>query len=261
MLVTHDFISKTQSKFITNLKTNLSLGSVIIHTDFSENYAFVAQDAAQAFHYNNSQCTVHPVVCYYKNYEGETCHNSFVLLSDCTTHDTVAVYVMQKLVTPEIKKIYPNLKRIIYVSDGAKQHYKNKYRMCNLIRHEEDFGVKADWHFHATAHGKGACDGVGAILKKEATRASLQAQPNDAILTPESLYLWANRKFNNLRVMYYDEKEHGKTERFLNKRFSEAPKVDKISIGHAFMPSVLPGKILQILQYSGSKKSINNVQY
>jgi len=161
-------------------------GEVVIHTDFSENYAYIAQDAARAFHYNNDQCTVHPVVCYYKSGEMVS-HKSFVILSECTTHDSAAVYMMQRLVVPELKKICSNVTKINYVSDGTKQHYKNKYQMCNLIHHKEDFDVIVDWHFHSTAHGKGPSNGVGTILKREATRASLQAKPDDAILTAQSL--------------------------------------------------------------------------
>jgi len=34
--------------------------------DFSENYSYVCQEASQAFHFNNNQCTVSPTICYYK---------------------------------------------------------------------------------------------------------------------------------------------------------------------------------------------------
>ena len=34
--------------------------------DFTENYRFVIQDEVQGFHWNNFQCTLHPVVTYYQ---------------------------------------------------------------------------------------------------------------------------------------------------------------------------------------------------
>ena len=40
---------------------------VIILTHMLENYSSVVQDAAQGFHWDNSQCTVHPFVGYFKN--------------------------------------------------------------------------------------------------------------------------------------------------------------------------------------------------
>lgn len=58
--------------------------------------------------------------------------------------------------------------------------------MANLINHEDDFGIKAEWHCHATAHGKGAC--VGAALKREAVKASLQAPATQAIFTSNALF-------------------------------------------------------------------------
>ena len=66
--------------------------------DFAENYSFILQDEAQGFHWNNSQATVHPFVVYYYYTEssGELHQLSFVVISDCLHHDTVAVYVFQK---------------------------------------------------------------------------------------------------------------------------------------------------------------------
>lgn len=39
--------------------------------------------------------------------------------------------------------------------------------------HEEDFELKTEWYFHSTSHGKSVYDGIGAILKRGARRASL----------------------------------------------------------------------------------------
>lgn len=109
----------------------------------------------------------------------------------------------------------------MYISDGGKQYYKNKYQMCN--HHEEGFSAKVNWHFFANVYGKGACGGVEVNLKREATRASLQVQPKDATLTSQLLQEWTNRKFKDLHVIYYYVQEHRQIKRFLKKRFSEAP--------------------------------------
>lgn len=34
--------------------------------------------------------------------------------------------------------------------------------MANLIKHKDDHGFPAEWHFYATAHGEHAYDGIGA---------------------------------------------------------------------------------------------------
>ena len=35
--------------------------------DFAENYSMVVQDAVQRWHWTKQQCTVHPIVIYYKD--------------------------------------------------------------------------------------------------------------------------------------------------------------------------------------------------
>lgn len=49
----HNFIEQEQAKFMSMKKDNLVEGEVLIQLDFAENYAFVVQDAAQTFHFNN----------------------------------------------------------------------------------------------------------------------------------------------------------------------------------------------------------------
>ena len=84
-----------------------------------------------------------------------------MFLSDSWKHDTAAVYAVQTKLIPEIKKTVPKVKKLIYLTDGAKQHFKNRFQMASLINHETDFNLKAEWHFSTTAHGKSAFDGIG----------------------------------------------------------------------------------------------------
>ncbi|KYN21878.1 hypothetical protein ALC57_05740 [Trachymyrmex cornetzi] len=246
LLKPHSFLSKQQSQFFSAKKANLEDGEVLVVLDFSENYKYVAQDASQGFHFNNSQCTVFPVVCYFKE-DFEIKHKSFVFLSESTRHDTAAVYTVQKMLIPYLKKNM-DIKKIIYFSDGAKQHFKNKFQMTNLIHHEKDFGVRADWHVHATAHGKGASDGVGALFKREAARNSLLLKPSDAILSVKKLVKWSKNYFTSITVIYYSRKMHEKEEKFLKKRFSEALPVPQILKNHGFI--VQDNKKLLIKRYS-----------
>ena len=66
-LTAHSFIAKYQSNYLRESKENLEENEVIILRDFAENYSFVVQDEVQGFHWNNLQCTLHPVAVYYKN--------------------------------------------------------------------------------------------------------------------------------------------------------------------------------------------------
>ena len=217
--------------------------------DFSENYAYVCQDASQAFHFNNDQCTVLPVIFYYKE-NNELRHKANVFLTDSLKHDTSAVFAVQTLLIPEIKKYVKNITKIIYMTDGAKQHFKNKYQISNLIKHK-DFGIEAEWHFSATAHGKSAYDGIGAIFKRAAYKQSLIVKPENAILTPTALYKWAENHFQNIKILYFNKTYHEKMKRKLKKRFENAKAVPQILKNHAII--VETSKKLLIKKYSNDK--------
>jgi hypothetical protein len=95
LLRPHSFIASEQAAFYTRWKSSLQPGEILVTVDFSENYSFILQDAAQGFHWNNSQATLHPFVAYFVE-SGELCHLSYVIISDCLHHDTIAVYLFQK---------------------------------------------------------------------------------------------------------------------------------------------------------------------
>lgn len=260
-LIPHHFISKKQSQFISDLKNNLKSNEGLLEMDYSENYKYVVQNAAQQFHYNNDQCSIHVVILYYKE-EQELKHCSFVLLSDCTTHDTTAVYLSQTYVIPAIVTKFPRLTKLFYASDGAVQHFKNRYQMVNMVNHEEDFSIKAEWHYNATAHGKSSCDGVGSVLKSQATRASLQDKGNEAILNSTELYNWAKNKFPNITFFHYTQQDYDRVSRKLSKRFKTAPKVMKISKAHAFKVSNNKfQKTLTAFRYSESTEILSTTEY
>ena len=172
----HSFLAKEQAAFFVWKKSQLQPGEILVIADFSENYSFLIQDAAQGFHWNNSQSTIHPFVVYYT--DGDQLHElSYVIISDCLHHDTVAVYTFQKCLIRYLKCVLLEQlkpKKIVYFSDGAGSQYKNRKNFVNLYLHQEDFDVSAEWHFSATSHGKGACDGLGGTVKRLAARTSLQ---------------------------------------------------------------------------------------
>lgn len=71
-----------------------------------------------------------------------------------------------------------HLTKIIYFSDGASAQYKNKKNFANLIFHNKDFGVPAEWHLFATSHTKGPCNGLGSTIKRFAARTSFTRLKN-----------------------------------------------------------------------------------
>ena len=127
MLLTHSFVAKQQSTFQMEVKDGLKSGIFQVIPDFSENYSFILQDEAQGFHWNNSQATIHPFVVYYTESSGKLHHLSFVVVSDCLNHDTVAVYLYQKCLIEFLKSYFnPPPHKIFYFSDGAAVQYNRK---------------------------------------------------------------------------------------------------------------------------------------
>ena len=126
LLRPHSFLAVQQASFYQECKSTLQPGELLVTGDFSENYAFVLQDAAQGFHWNNSQATIHPFVAYYVEF-GELHHISYVVISDCLHHDSIAVYLFQKKFIAHILKLFSSPPRkICYFSDGAASQYKNR---------------------------------------------------------------------------------------------------------------------------------------
>lgn len=231
----HDFISKLQSSYVNELKKNLPDNQFLVQCDFAENYAFVVQNAAQSFHWNNNQCTIFTAVIYYKEQE-ELKHRSIAILSDSLKHDTIAVYECQKIIIKYLKEHF-NPTKLIYFTDGAAQHFKNKYNLKNLQFHKQDFGILAEWHFHATAHGKGPCDGIGGNLKRLAARASLQLSAENHILTPHDLYRWAKENMNKTIIFFSAKSDQEDTAELLKGRFTAAVTVSGTQKYHAVIPT------------------------
>ena len=68
------------------------------------------------------------------------------------------------------------------MTDGCAEQYKNFKAFLNRCRHEEMFGLKAKWSLFATSQAKSPCDGIGGIVKREATRAILARPLGNQIL-------------------------------------------------------------------------------
>ena len=147
-------------------------------------------------------------------------------------------------------KIGKRPKNIFYFSDGAAAQYKNFKNFFNIAFHFQDFGVEAEWHFFATSHGKGPCDGIGGTLKRSAKKASLQAT---LIETPEQLYQYLKGHTISTFVEYFDKNEWLQEELALNKRFSNARTVPGTRQMHSVCPSVREGWIF-VRRFSASEQ-------
>lgn len=232
----HEFLSKEQASFFKNLKLNLQSGEFLITFDFAENYKFVLQNSSQGFHWNNDQATIFTIVIYYRK-DMELEHKSMVIISDNLNHDTIAVYEYQNIILKYIVENISTPKKVYYFTDGAGQHFKNKSNFANLLFHEEDFKIPAEWHFHPTAHGKGACDGVGANIKRDATKFSLQCSNENRILDARALFQWAKSHSKKTEIFFSSKVEYEETAKKLKNRFNNAVTIKGTLQYHGIIPT------------------------
>ena len=93
----HSYIAKAQAAYLKKVKENLKSNEVIVLGDFAENHTFLVQDEIQGYHWNNQQCTLHPVVLYYrKDVESDVTSRSICFISNDLKHDVNLVYKVIK---------------------------------------------------------------------------------------------------------------------------------------------------------------------
>jgi len=235
IILKHDFIAKSQASYLEKLKDSVGDGEFVVTLDFSENYSFHVQDAIQSQHWSKDQATLHVYVVYYKENNIQQ-HINFVVFSEYINHDATGVHLYNSKMIDFLKTKFGahNVKKLYYFSDGAGSQYKNKFNFVNLLNHQKDFGIQAEWHFFATAHGKGACDGIGGCIKRHAYRASLQN--NTKITTTRELFEWAQRFFKKIYFDFSSVDEYEKHKQELESRFFKAKTVKGTRQYHSYIP-------------------------
>ncbi|CAF3366547.1 unnamed protein product [Rotaria socialis] len=190
--ISHCYTTTEQFKFIKELKANVSSQEAIVQLDFAENMTLSIQRDIQTNYWSQKQSSI--ITVHIKTKDDS---KNLVIISDASSHDTKCVYHCQTLIINLIKQHFPNVKTIIYLSDGAGQHFKNKYSMLNLCLHHKDFGLHAQWLFYSTSHGKGPCDGLGSCVKAAAYKHIMRGDgPENALLTPVEFYEFSKKTFS-----------------------------------------------------------------
>ncbi len=138
----------------------------------------------------------------------------------------VLLYLFIKKLIEYLKQKFTLVKKIYYISDGAASQYKNRKK----------FIISVEWHFSATSHGKGACDGVGGTVKRLAARASLQRPTEQQIMTPYQLYEWAQANIPACVFHYCSQDDYNRTDIFLKDRFDRSRTIYLAHKLHSFVP-------------------------
>ena len=122
MFLKHSYITAEQSYYIRRIKIEASeYDTIIVHIDFAENYNLIHQNSDMQAHWTTQQAavfTVHIQV-------NKDNHHSMAIISDYLEHDVGLVHAAQNVIVNYVQSVYPMVKKINYVSDGAPQHFKN----------------------------------------------------------------------------------------------------------------------------------------
>ena len=154
--IPHSFIAKSQGAYFKERKETLKVGEVLVNMDFAENYSFVIQNEIQGYHWTSNNCTVHPVVCYYKKRDGntggfKTTHQSLCFIFDELDHGVPMVYAIQSKVINVLKGIVDGFFAVKYFTDGCAEQYNNYKSFSNIVYHLRDFNIIGTWSFFATS--------------------------------------------------------------------------------------------------------------
>ena len=168
-------------------------------------------------------------------------------MSDCLHQAQQLFTFFKSFLTKELQP-----KKIIYFCDSAASQYKNLKNFINLCHHRDDFGISAEWHFSATLHGKGACDGLEGTVKRLAARTSLQRPYNDQIMTPCQLFEWASTNIPAAHFGYCSKDDYEREAHYLEQRFHQSCTIPGTRKLHSFVP--ISNRKVRVSFYSNSGK-------
>ncbi|XP_045775471.1 uncharacterized protein LOC123874272 [Maniola jurtina] len=164
-----------QYKNINDLKMSLAPKEVLVHMDFSENYTTKFHEEVQSRHFGSSpeQITLHTSVVYLLDPEtGLSKSYSMCTVSECTRHDAEAIWAHVIAILEYVKEI-TGFDTIHFVTDSPSSQYRNRkiFYVVSQLQHQFPELKSISWNYLESGHGKGAPDGIGAVIKRTADSA------------------------------------------------------------------------------------------
>ncbi|XP_026100440.1 uncharacterized protein LOC113071286 isoform X2 [Carassius auratus] len=191
-----------QVKQFRHIKENIHANEMVLHIDFSENYACKLNTEIQAFHFggNRQQATMHTGVAY--SVGGSQC---YATISQSLRYER-AVWAHIKPVIDDFRRRHENAIDTLHVlSDGPATQYRNRSNCFLMSSIPYAWGFKrVTWNFSERSHGKGAPDGVGGVLKR---KADMYVLGGSDLQTPRDLYEYLQKSSENVTIMWIEEEQ------------------------------------------------------
>lgn len=219
----HLFNIQHQYKTLRLLRQDLTQEEIIVHIDFSENYNCKYSKSIQSTHFGASQrqISIHTGMAY-----TAVTAIPFSTVSDILKHGPSGIWAHLDPILRHLKNITSG-SIVHFVSDGPTTQYRCKNNFYLLSKKVFDLGFKyATWNFMEAGHGKGAPDGIGAAIKRQA---------DDLVNVTEKDISCASDLVNGLtllqssvKVFEISEELFKKTEKALPSSIKTAPETMKI---------------------------------
>ena len=165
----HEQVQLQYEAFCT-LKEVLPRNHVMVQMDNAENWATSFMEEIQSAFFGKDQLTLHPMVTYHKDEEGNLLTKSYVGVTIATSHAFPMTLTFLDQLVREVKEQVPDLSHLHIVTDSLTSQYRNRYS-CSLLKRAMDlFQIRITWNWLEAGHGKGPCDGVGGAIKGLADR-------------------------------------------------------------------------------------------
>lgn len=203
IISTHQRIKDIQREAIKDIKDFAKKDSkcLVLHGDFAENWAVILKNEIQSYYYKKDQISIFTAVCYHGNDKTM----SYAVVSDDRKHDSAHAIMAMNMIIEDVKKQTDlhSFEEIITISDGAGSHFKNRYQFHEF----KNSKTNRRWLFSATGHGKGACDGVGGLVKHYASSHNLNDETLDFIQNAEGFAKHVKSYTTAISILVLDKTE------------------------------------------------------
>ena len=178
----------------------LDSDEAIVWMDFAENYAVEYQQATEASHFSKDSITIHPCSVYLKG--GETV--DYVVISNDLQHDSALVFKITEKLAQDVL-IPKGIKKLFRVSDGCAVQYKCAKALGGIVKCEKELGLRTQYVYLESYHGKGPIDGIGGVVKRMAKQAVVDERA--VIANAEALFDFCKASQMPMRFVFLDKNE------------------------------------------------------
>jgi hypothetical protein len=237
----HVFRIRTIYDQLKTLRASLSPTEVLIWMDFSENFSCTVAEQVQSAYWNPAAVTLHTAVMYYTDENQNSTHKSIVAVSNDLSHNAASVCAIIKKMMPGIMNTVPQLSKVYYLTDSPTSQYRNRSIFQMISYHQQDYGLPCSWMYLEAGHGKGPCDGLGASVKRSASRAITHGR---IIQSAEEFFTWSNSFKTSIDFIYVSKEDCKAIQNILQERGQGIKRVQGTMKLHAVVGQNLPNTIL-----------------